>query len=293
MSLIKSGYKIYEKSELLSKINSIQIYRTGNQVITKFLDRIINTTNVSSLYEVFDIRSFMISKIDQLELNFNITHYKFKVNRGIQELVLLSDSVTINDTKYYKAFFILNSSDKSRRLNLNMGLYREDNDSYLVNSIKNISLSKKHLSGVTKMAEDVSKLINVETFDEQINCIKSLIGEKVLLSNVRNIIVDKDLKINHSKFDALKNSLRFSKTDKINLFSNDQINTLKKTSEELVLDHNNDILLDAYKVFNCYIQIFSRYDSYIVKKETDKILRITQCFIRDEKINEILELTHI
>ena len=143
------------------------------------------------------------------------------------------------------------------------------------------------------MAEDISKLVSIETFDEQINCIKSLIGEKVLLSNVRNIIVDKDLKINHSKFDALKNSLRFSKTDKINLFSNDQINTLKKTSEELVLDHNNDILLDAYKVFICSIQIFSRYDSYIVKKETDKILRITQCFIRDEKINEILELTHI
>lgn len=288
--LIKAGYQSWSLSDLFNKINAIEITRQGSQVVTKYFDRIINTTEVSPIYEVFDIRAFMRSKIDQLSANFNITWYKFVMRRGIQELTLLSDSVEINGTTYYKAFFILNSSDKSRRLNMNMGLYRADNNSYLVSAIRNMSLSKKHLRGVTQSAEEVSQTIDVETFDEQIASIKSLVGERVLLSKVREIILDKDLKVNHMKFDALKNSLRWSKTDKMDSLSSDQIKTLMTPSEKLTLNHTNDFSVDAYKLFNCYIQIFSRQDSYVVKRETEKIMKITQCFIRDEKINQILDL---
>lgn len=288
--LINAGYRPYDLGELFTKIDAIEITRQGNQVVTKYFDRVINTTEVSPIYEVFDIRAFLKSKIEQLAHNFSMCWYKFVMKRGIQELTILSNDVDINGTKFYKAFFILNSSDKSRRLNMNMGLYRADNNSYLVNSIRNMSLSKKHLRGVTKTAEEVSQAINVETFDEQIEGIKSLIGERVMLSKVREIILDKDLKINHKKFDALKNSLRWSQTDKMDSLTTDQIKTLSTPSEKLTINHLNDFSIDAYKVFNCYIQVFSRQDSYVVKRETEKILKITQCFIRDEKINSILEL---
>jgi len=288
--LINAGYKPYDLGELFTKIDAIEITRQGNQVVTKYFDRVINTTEVSPIYEVFDIRAFMKAKIDQLAHNFNMRWYKFVMKRGIQELTILSDDVDINGTPYYKAFFILNSSDKSRRLNMNMGLYRADNNSYLVSAIRNMSLSKKHLRGVTQSAEEVSQAIDVETFDEQIASIKSLVGERVLLSKVREVILDKDLKVNHMKFDALKNSLRWSKTDKMDSLSSDQIKTLMTPSEKLTLDHHNDFSIEAYKVFNCYIQVFSRQDSYVVKRETEKILKITQCFIRDEKISQILDL---
>jgi hypothetical protein len=287
--LINAGYKPYDLGELFTKIDAIEITRQGNQVVTKYFDRVINTTEVSHIYEVFDIRAFMKAKIDQLAHNFNMRWYKFVMKRGIQELTILSDDVEINGTTYYKAFFILNSSDKSRRLNMNMGLYRGDNNSYLVSAIRNMSLSKKHLRGVTQSAEEVSQAIDVETFDEQIASIKSLVGERVLLSKVREIILDKDLKVNHMKFDALKNSLRWSKTDKMDSLSSDQIKTLMTPSEKLTLDHHKDFSIEAYKVFNCYIQVFSRQDSYVVKRETEKILKITQCFIRDEKISQILD----
>lgn len=287
--LIRAGYKPYNVDELFSKVDAIEIFKQENQVITKYFDRVINTTEVSHLYEIFDIRAFLKSKIGQLSKNFNITWYRFVMKRGIQEITLLSDSVEINGTPFYKAFFILNSSDKSRRLNMNMGLYRADNNSYLVSSIRNMSLSKKHLRGVTQSAEEVSKTIDIETFDEQIESIKSLIGERILLSEIRKIILDKDLKINHMKFDALKNSLRFSKTDKMDTLTSDQVKLLMTPSEDIVLDYTNDFSVDAYKVFNCYIQVFSRQDSYVVKKETEKILKITQCFIRDERINQILD----
>lgn len=287
--LIKAGYKPYNQSELFQKIDAIDISRQGNLVITKYFDRVINTTEVSDKYEIFDIRSFLRSKIEQLSNSFTITWYRFVMKSGIQELTLLSDNVEINNTTFYKAFFILNSSDKSRRLNMNMGLYRTDNNSYLVGTIRNMSLSKKHLKGVTKSAEEVSQVIDLETFDEQIASIKSLIGESVLLSKVRDIIVDKDLQVNHRKFDALKNMLRWSQTDRATLTSQ-QINTLATPSEKLTINYLNDFSIDAYKVFNCYLQVFSRQDSYVVKRETEKILKITQCFMRDEKINNLLDL---
>lgn len=284
------GFKPYKKSELFEKIDSIEIFKSGNQVITKYFNRVINTVDVSNRYEIFDIKSFLRSKIDQLEANFNITYYKFVMRKGIQELTLLSDSVEINGTNFYKSFFILNSSDKSRCLNMNLGLFREDNNSYLVSSIRNLSLYKKHLTGLTQKAEEVSGTIDIETFDDQIQAIKSLVGEQVMLSKVREIIMDKDLKVNHRKFDALKNQLVYSSTDKIKNLSKEQINTLKTYSESLTLNSGNDFSIDAYKVFNCYIQVFARQDSYVVKKETEKILRITQCFIRNEKLDQLLEL---
>jgi hypothetical protein len=288
--LSQYGFRTWNKEELFSQIDKINIFRLEDQVITKLGDTVINVTNVSKRYEVFDIRSFMKSKIEQIEANFPIHFYKFRLKSGIQELTLISDEVEINKTPFYKSFYILNSSDKSRRLNMNMGLYRADNNSYVVGSIRNLTLSTKHLTGVTKKAEEISQTIDVETFDEQIEAIKSLVGQRVLLSKVREIIVDKDLQINHRKFDALKNSLRYSPSDKMNTLSKDQLNTLCTTSETLVIDHKNDFSIDAYKIFNCYIQVFSRQDSYVVKKETEKILKITQCFVRDEKISSLLDL---
>jgi hypothetical protein len=288
--LSQYGFRTWNKEELFNQIDKINIFRLEDQVITKLGDAVINVTNVSKRYEVFDIRSFMKSKIEQIEANFPINFYKFRLKAGVQELTLISDEVEINKTLFYKSFYILNSSDKSRRLNMNMGLYRADNNSYVVGSIRNLTLSTKHLTGVTKKAEEISQTIDIETFDEQIEAIKSLVGQRVLLSKVREIIVDKDLQINHRKFDALKNSLRYSPSDKMDTLTKDQLNTLCTTSETLVIDHKNDFSIDAYKIFNCYIQVFSRQDSYIVKKETEKILKITQCFLRDEKISSLLDL---
>ncbi len=287
--LSQYGFKTWNKEQLFTQIDLIHIFRQGDQIITKLGENVTNVTNVSKRYEVFDIRSFLKSKIEQIEANFPIHYYKFRLKSGVQELTLISDEVMINNTPFYKSFYILNSSDKSRRLNMNMGLFRADNNSYVVGTIKNLSLSRKHLKGVTQLAEEASQSIGAETFDEQIKAIQSLVGERVMLSKVREIIVDKDLQINHRKFDALKNSLRHSPTDRITALTNLQLETLSTPSETLQIDSKNDFLIDAYQVFNCYIQVFSRQDSYIVKKETEKILKITQCFVRDEKLNSILD----
>ena len=280
-----TGFKTYDKSELFDKINAIDIFRQGSQVITKYYDKVINTTEVSKIYEVFDIRSFLKEKISHIEKNFNISYSRFVMKRGIQELTLLSDKVEINGTPYYKAFFILSSSDKSRKLNINLGLYRSDNNTYLISGIQNVSLSKRHVIGITKLAEDASFSIDGETFDEQVKSIKSLVGEQVKLSKLREIIVDKDQKINHRKFDAFKNQILYYNKLKL---TNEQYNLLRTESEKVDINYKNDFSIDAYLAFNFYMNIFRNQDSYVVRKETEKILNITQCFVRNELIEQLL-----
>jgi hypothetical protein len=285
--LFSRGYQKYNKADLFKKVDAIEIFQQGKQVITKYFGNVINNTPVSDRYEIFDIRSFMKSKIEYLESNFNITFSNLRVRGGIQELILLSDEVEIAGTNYYKAFFILNSSDKSRRLSMNLGLYQADNGTYLVNTIKNFSLITKHIKGITDKAEVAAQNIDVETFDEQIESIRSLVGERVMISQVRNIIIDKDQKVNHNKFDALKNSLRWSHSKS---FTKEQIGVLMTPSERLNIDSSIDFSIDAFTVFKAYMNVFRNQDSYVVRKETEKILKITQCFIREDKLTQLLDL---
>jgi hypothetical protein len=284
--LFSRGYQNYNKADLFRKIDAIEIFQQGAQVVTKYFGNVINTTPVSNRYEIFDIRSFMKSKIDYIESNFNITFSNLRVRGGIQELILLSDEVEIAGINYYKAFFILNSSDKSRRLSMNLGLYQADNGTYLVSNIKNFSLITKHLKGITDKAEVAAQNIDVETFDEQINSIRSLVGERVMMSQVRNIIVDKDQKVNHNKFDALKNVLRWNSKK----LTKEQVIFLMTPSEKLNITPEIDFSLDAFHIFQAYMNVFRNQDSYVVRKETEKILKITQCFIREDKLSQLLDL---
>jgi hypothetical protein len=284
--LFSRGYQKYNKADLFRKIDAIEIFQQGAQVVTKYFGNVINTTPVSNRYEIFDIRSFMKSKIDYIESNFNVTFANLRIRGGIQELILLSDEVDIAGINYYKAFFILNSSDKSRRLSMNLGLYQADSGTYLVSTIKNFSLITKHLKGITNKAEFAAQNIDVETFDEQINSIRSLVGERVMLSQVRNIIVDKDQKVNHNKFDALKNSLRWNSKK----LTKEQVGVLMTPSEKINITTENDFSFDAFHIFQAYMNVFRNQDSYVVRKETEKILKITQCFIREDKLSQLLDL---
>lgn len=285
--LLSRGYQKYNKSDLFRRVEAIDISQSGSQVVTKYFGRVINTTPVSNRYEIFDIRSFMKSKIDYIESNFNITYSNLRIRGGIQELILLSDEVEIAGIKYFKAFFILNSSDKSRRLSMNLGLYQADNGTYLVSNIKNFSLITKHIKGISDKAEVAAQNIDVETFDEQIESIKSLVGERVMISQVRNVIIDKDQKVNHNKFDALKNVLRWNHSKD---FTKAQINVLMTPSDKLNIESYNDFSIDAFSVFQAYMNVFRNQDSYVVRKETEKILQITQCFIREDKLSQLLDL---
>jgi hypothetical protein len=285
---MRRSFKNYNKQELFDKIEQISIEQVENQIITKYGNSVLSIANVSNRYEIFDIKSYLKSKIDVIENNFNITKYFFRVHKGIQELTLLSDSIEIEGVNFYKSFFILNSSDKSRRLSFNAGLYSDVKDFYVVSSIKNLGLTKKHLKGVTEAAEMASEGLNGETFNEQIESLQNLVGHRISLSKLKeSIVVDSEIKAEHMKFDAFKNAIIYYSSEGRLKLSSSQYVTLKIPSEKLEINNNNDFYVDAFWAFQTYMRLFNKQDSHVVKRETERIMSITQWAIRNQALEQL------
>jgi len=282
------GFTPYKKEEVISKIERISIEKSGDTVVTKYDGRVINTTPVSKRYEIFDIVKYLKDKIELIEQNFTIHSYKLIINSGRQYLQLISDKVTVGGLDFYKSFYILNSTDKSRRLSFNVGLYCDHNNFYVI-GVKNVGLVKKHLTGVTQAAEAATIGLNDETFDEQIESMNNLVGHRIQFSKLRQVILgDKEEVpgINHRKFDAFKNMIRFAKSDGLIKLTSDQYNVLLKESSKLdEIQPNEDFNLDAFFAFQLYLRIFNRQDSHVIKAETERIFKMTTWAVR----NSVLE----
>jgi len=278
----------YNKQELISKIDKISIEREGNTIITKYDGSVINATPVSNRYEIFDIVKYLKNKIDMIEKNFTISKYSFKMTSGRQYLQLISDKIEVGGLEFYKSFYILNSSDKSRRLSFNVGLYCETKNFYVV-GVKNVGLVKKHLTGVTQAAEEATEGLNGETFNEQVEAMNSLVGHQISFSKIREVILGdkKDIpKINHRKFDAFKNMIRYEVSDGKLKLTKAQHDILFKESDKInTISPLEDFNLDAFRAFQIYLRIFNRQDSHVIKIETDRILKMTKWAIR----NAVLE----
>lgn len=279
-------FQDYNKQELLKKIDQIHIEKCEDCIVTKFGDKVLSVVKVSNRYEIFDIKNYIKSKIEIIEKNFNITKYYLRLSKGVQELTLLSDPVEIQGVSFRKSFFILNSSDKSRRLSFNAGLYCESKNFYTVPSIKNVGLIQKHLKGVTQAANIVSSGLDGESFQEQIDSISKLCGHKISLLNLKKTIVkNTDVKAEHMKFDAFKNALIYYSSEGRLKLSDSQFKTLKTPSESLTVDITNDFYIDAFWSFQVYMRLFNNQDSHIVKHETERIMSMTVWSVR----NQLLE----
>jgi hypothetical protein len=277
------GFRVYDKSELFSLIDKISIEKSGKQVITKLGSKVIKVANVSDRYEIFDITKYLKEKIELIESNFTISKYSFTVKGGQQYLQLISDSVEIGGQQFYKSFYILNSSDKSRRLSFHAGLH---SDKFYLIGGNNIGLSRKHLRGVTEAADIATDGLNGETFDEQVESISILLNHKISLSKIREVILgDGDIPaINHRKFDAFKNLIRWSSDDGNLILSDIQRNQLYIPSDKMDVIEN-DFYMDAFLVFCTYMRLFNRQDSHVIKNETIRIMNMTQWAVR----NSVLE----
>lgn len=278
------GFRNYNKTELFNMIDKISIEKIENQIITKYDNRVINVSNVSNRYEIFDIGKYLKDKIELIEKNFTITKYDFRLTRGQQSLTLVSDGVEIGGVEFHKSFYILNSTDKSRRLSFNAGL---KSDNFYTIGMNNVGLTKKHLTGVTQAAEDASVGLTGETFDEQIEALTSLVGHRIQFSKLRQIILgekEEIPQINHRKFDAFKNSVRYASSDRKITLTSDEHKQLFQDSESMK-SVQHDFYLDAFWSFQMYLRLFNKQDAHIIKNETERIMKMTQWAVR----NSVLE----
>ncbi len=280
------NFRNWNKEELFNQINQISIEKVNGQVITKYGGRVVKIANVSNRYEVFDIVKYLKDKIEVIESNFNINKYLLTITKGQQYLQLISDSVNIGGIEFYKSFYILNSTDKSRRLSFNAGLH---SDKYYMIGANNVGMSKKHLTGVTQLAEESSKGLSGETFNEQIESLNNLVGHRVQFSKIRQVILgdsEEIPQVNHRKFDAFKNSIRYAHSDGIIRLTTEQRKQLHVESEKMnSIEH--DFYVDAFWVFGVYLRLFNKQDSHIIKNETERIMNITQWAVRNNALEAL------
>jgi hypothetical protein len=278
------NFRAYNKQEIFNYIEKISVEKVNNQVITKYDGRVMRIANVSARYEIFDIVKYLKDKIEVIENNFPIRKYRLIITKGQQYLQLVSDSVNIGGIDFYKSFYILNSTDKSRRLSFHAGLHSEK---YYYIGANNASMSKKHLTGVTEAAEEASVALSGETFDEQVQSLQMLVGHRIQFSKLRQVILGESEEIpqvNHRKFDAFKNSIRFADSDRIVTLTSEQRKMLYQTSESMK-EVTNDFYIDAFWAFGTYMKLFNKQDSHIIKNESDRIMKMTQWAVR----NNLLE----
>ena len=282
--------KAFDKTELFNFIDKFEIEKVGSILVTKYDGRVIKSVEVSNKYEIFDFKKYMKDKIELISENFNINEYATYFAGGIQEVRLFSDNVDISGDIYEKCFYFLNSTDKTRVLNLNLGLYNKEKNFYSAFSKSEFSLRKRHLIGVTDAANKVSSKFSENTFNVEIEMIKSLVGQSVKLSSIQDILIKGDngeVTIGgHFRFDAFKKAIE----DKA---SNNQKTILRTKSVDLANKYltneaeRYDFYLDAYDTFVIYTTLFTNHDSYVVAKETDRILNITQQMVRNSKLDEL------
>ncbi len=299
MARIRKRFNVrnpFNKQTLFDFIHGFEILMDGNVLITKFRDHIVKTVTVSGRYEIFDFRSYLQEKIELISENFNIHEYSTYFTGGIQEIRLYSEQVTIGDDVYEKCFYFLNSTDKTRVLNMNLGFYNRTKNVYFAFNKSEFSLRKKHLTGVTEAANNLTTKFTEQSFEEEIKSMKSLINHSVKLSKIQEILLvsDRDSDKNtsgHLRFDAFKSALE----KRMRTGKNEQ-NILRTSSESLETKYSGkdadryDFYVDAYDTFVIYASLFANRDSYVISKETERIMNITQQMIRNNKLDDLFSL---
>jgi hypothetical protein len=278
----------YSRESLFEKLDQLKITRICNTVITEWKDRVICSTEVSDRYEIFDIVKYFKDKIDEIEKSFKIEKYFLNIKGGKQSLDLVSEEVEIAGKRFQKTFHMQNSTDRSRRLGFNTGLYSVDDKYILISSVNRVSLYKAHIKGVTKAAEDASIGISNETFDDQISALNDLVGHRVAFSKIRGIILGDDEKvpqIAHKRFDNFVASLKSASRSGITKEDYRNYNIPRQRSEYVKeIKFDEDFFIDGFDTIMCYLRAFGGQETHIIKNESERIMKITQWSVRNDML---------
>ncbi|MFM2392689.1 MAG: hypothetical protein RLZZ546_671, partial [Bacteroidota bacterium] len=184
-----------------------------------------------------------------------------------------SDEIIIDDEMFLLTFFILNSTDKSRALNVSLGL---KNKSYTFITEAG-TIYKKHYKGINEYVDDKLNL-NTEVFKDQLDLIKSLKGEEITLKDIKKVITTSHVSDKYLSSQEAVYSNFLTK-----YYYHLEKGTELKNKLYSVLNHgekNLDFYLDSYTSFLIYLSLFSKKDSYVIKNESERILKMSKFFKR-------------
>jgi len=274
----------YNQSEIVETLNKLQLEQKGNNIFTRYDNKLISDSKVSKKYEFFDFSKFATNIVKEIENYFTPENYILRINKGQQELRLIGEEIEINGDKYHKMFNIFNSTDRSRALGLNTGLIRFVCSNGMVIGVEDelSKLSVKHFKSTLPQKVDLF-LNSLSNFDININkqtlALNNLNGKYVsykeivdkLSKNKNGIITTNKM----NKIRAFSKKILISETDRIEDLKKEQIELLNNPALFFEKGYNNlDIEMSAYNALNCYTEVFRNYNSQVIDRETNRILEL-------------------
>jgi hypothetical protein len=284
--------KEFDYTRLLNEISGIEIKLEGDEVATYYNNRQVSRKKVSTKYEIFDFKPFVIQCIDSVIEKYDIEKYELTLTGGRQEIRLFSYPEVINGEEFRKTFYLLNSSDKSRALSFSYGL-KHMGFHYISTSG---AIYKKHYTGITKYVEDRVDLDD-SVFTEQIEILKDLIGSPIHMSNVQKVITESEV-LSESKVTFRNNFDNFRRRLYDNTYNNTDIS--EEDRKKLYVNYwnrvksvdfclpENDFIVDSFLVFRTYLELFNKRDAQIIKNESKRISNLTIIGQRESNIDELL-----
>lgn len=265
---IKNDFDIDKINENLDKFsNKLE----DGCLTTTFDNRVICKVDVSKRYFNFDFTNFSKKILNEIQKYFNPEKYSLKAASGVQEIRLVGDEIYIDNEKYQKMFSIINSTDRTRALSMNVGLVKLTNYGTVKSCIILTSFSNKHYKSSLpeKIKSFSDNLINFDMdIDFHIKTIEDLKNKEVSLVNLsKEMAFNKDGKLIKSvdlKLRAMFNNLRWEHD-----FKNEKRLWNLSMSN---IDDVQGVNVNAKILFDSYIDTFKDMDSSIIARESRRII---------------------
>jgi len=264
--------KEFNSEEVNSNLGKFSNKLENGCLTTSYDGRIICTADVSKIYYNFDFSNFSKSILSEIENYFTPNKYALKAASGVQEIRLIGDELYIDNEKYEKMISIVNSTDKSRALSMNVGLVKLNNRNKITSCLILTSFRNKHYKSSLpdKIKSFSDNLINFNIdIDFHIKTIEDLKDKEVSIVDFsKSILYDNKGKLIKSvelKLRALGNKLIYNYG-----FRKDYSTLSNLTAANL--DKIKDIKINAKVLFNAYMEIFNNQDTSIIARESRRII---------------------
>lgn len=267
--LINRVFDSVKVNENLDKFTNVL---EDGYLTTKFDNRQICKVEVSKIYYNFDFTNFSKSILSEIQKYFTPEKYMLKVASGVQEIRLIGDEIYIDNERFEKMISIVNSTDKSRALSMNVGLSRTDVGRNSQYSIILTNFSNKHYKASLpeKIKSFSDNLINFNmNIDFHVKTIEDLKNKEVSILDFAKVLLfnedGKLIKTNELKLRVLGKSLRYKPNFR------KYYNTLTNLTADKINDVE-DFQINSKVLFDAYIEIFKDQDTSIIARESRRII---------------------
>jgi len=264
--------KVFDSVKLNDDLDKFDNQIEDGFLVTRYDGREICRVEVSKIYYNFDFTNFSKSILSEIQKYFTPEVYRLKIASGEQEINLVGDELYIDNERYEKTINIVNSTDKSKALSMNVGLVKIEKGKRATSTTILTSFSNKHYKSSLpdKIKSFSDNLINFNmNIDFHIKTIEDLKNKEVtIVEFAKSILFDKNGKVVKSvelKLAALGKRLMYEYGFRKNYSTLSNLTAADINKVE-------DITLNAKVLYSAYIELFKDSSTSVIARESRRVI---------------------